>query len=167
MHDLTGYLQRTISRDLQTFRQEIELFPGDETVWQTVPGVANPAGTLSLHVCGNLRHYLGAVLGSSGYVRDRDAEFRLRGIPRHELVENLRGTEDVVARVLQSLTPENLLEPYPEPVAGILRTDWFLLHLGTHLAFHLGQAGYLRRMITGDGVSTNPILLKVLALPDV
>lgn len=166
MHDLTDYLQRTISRDLQTFRQEIELFPSDAAVWRTVPGVTNPAGTLALHICGNLRHYLGAVLGGSGYVRDRDAEFRLRGIPRHELVESLRGTEEVVIRVLQSLPPEILLAPYPELMYGeALRTDWFLLHLGTHLAFHLGQAGYLRRAVTGDGTSTNPIRLKVLALP--
>lgn len=165
MHDLTDYLQRTISRDLQTFQQEIELFPSDDDVWRTVPGVANSAGTLALHICGNLRHYLGAVLGGSGYVRDRDAEFRLRGIPRQELVENLRGTEEVVTRVLPSLTPETLLAPYPEPVAGVQRTDWFLLHLGTHLAFHLGQAGYLRRTITGDGTSTNPIQLKAIALP--
>src|SRR5947208_7217517 len=123
MHDLIDYLQRTISRDLQTFQQELELFPSDDAVWRTVPGVANPAGTLALHICGNLRHYLGAVLGGSGYVRDRDAEFRRRGIPRHELVENLRGTEEVVTRVLQSLTPEILLAPYPEAMYGDLRTD--------------------------------------------
>ncbi|MFL6260827.1 MAG: DinB family protein [Thermoanaerobaculia bacterium] len=166
MHDLIDYLRRTISRDLQTFQREIELFPNDDAVWRTVPGIANPAGTLALHVCGNLRHYLGAVLGGSGYVRDRDAEFSLRGVPRRELVENLLGTHETVTRVLQTLSPESLLTPYPEPVAGVLRTDWFLLHLGTHLAFHLGQAGYLRRMITGDGTSTNPIRPKVLERPD-
>jgi hypothetical protein len=163
MHDLTDYLQRTISRDLQTFQSEIELFPSDDAVWRTVPGVANPAGTLALHVCGNLRHYLGAVLGGSGYVRDRDAEFSLRGVPRSEIVENLLGTHEVVTRTLQTLSPERLLAPYPETGMGVLRTDWFLLHLGTHLAFHLGQAGYLRRMVTGDGTSTNPIRPKVLA----
>jgi len=166
MHDLTEYLRRTISRDLQTFREEIERFPSDDAVWRTVPGVANPAGSLALHVCGNLRHYLGAVLGGSGYVRDRDAEFRLRGVPRSELVESLLGTEEIVIRVLQALTPEILLAPYPEAMYGDLRTDWFLLHLGTHLAFHLGQAGYLRRTITGDSTSTNPIRPKVLAQPD-
>jgi hypothetical protein len=166
MHDLIDYLRRTISRDLQTFQREIDLFPSDDAVWRTVPGIANPAGTLALHVCGNLRHYLGAVLGGSGYVRDRDAEFSLRGVPRRELVENLLGTHETVTRVLQALSPESLLSPYPEPVAGVLRTDWFLLHLGTHLAFHLGQAGYLRRMITGDGTSTNPIRPHVLERPD-
>jgi len=166
MHDLLEYLHRTIPRDLQTFQREIELFPSDEAVWQTVPGVTNPAGTLALHVCGNLRHYVGAILGGSGYVRDRDAEFRLRGIPRRELVENLAGAREVVTRTLQTLSPETLQAAYPEPMGDvILRTDWFLLHLGTHLAFHLGQAGYLRRMITGSNVSTRPIIPKVLGLP--
>ena len=165
MHDLIEYLQLTIPRDLDTFQREIELFPSDDAVWQTVPGITNPAGTLALHVCGNLRHYLGANLGGSGYVRDRHAEFHLRGIPRRELVENLLGTGEVVTRVLQTLTPESLLAPYPEPVAGVQRTDWFLLHLGTHLAFHLGQAGYLRRMITGDSTSTRPVNPKVLERP--
>lgn len=163
MHDLLEYLHRTIPRDLQTFQREIELFPSDESVWQTVPGVANPAGTLALHVCGNLRHYVGAILGGSGYVRDRDAEFRLRGVPRRELIENLAGAREAVARTLQTLSPETLQAVYPEPMGDVtLRTDWFLLHLGTHLAFHLGQAGYLRRMITGSNVSTRPITPKAL-----
>lgn len=163
MHDLLEYLHRTIPRDLQTFQREIELFPSDEAVWQTVPGIANPAGTLALHVCGNLRHYVGAILGGSGYVRDRDAEFRLRGIPRRELVENLAGAREVVSRVLQTLSPETLQATYPEPMGDVtLRTDWFLLHLGTHLAFHLGQAGYLRRMVTGINASTKPITPKAL-----
>jgi hypothetical protein len=165
MHDLPEYLRRTISRDLQTFQREIELFPDDETVWRTVPGIANPAGTLALHVCGNLRHYFGAVLGGTGYVRDRDAELRLRGVPRRDLVESLAGTHEVVIRVLQTLTPERLLASYPDPSAGTHRTDWFLLHLGTHLAFHLGQAGYLRRAVTGDGTSTSPIRPKILERP--
>jgi uncharacterized damage-inducible protein DinB len=166
MHDMLEYLHRTIPRDLQTFQREIELFPSDEAVWQTVPGIANPAGTLALHVCGNLRHYVGAILGGSGYVRDRDAEFRLRGAPRRELVENLVGAREVVTRTLRTLSPETLQAVYPEPMGDVtLRTDWFLLHLGTHLAFHLGQAGYLRRMITGSNVSTRPITPKVLGVP--
>lgn len=166
MNDLLEYLHRTIPRDLQIFQREIELFPNDGAIWRTVPGITNPAGTLALHVCGNLRHYLGAVLGGSGYVRDRDAEFRLRGVPRQDLVENLLGAREVVTRTLQSLSPETLQAAYPEPMGDVtLRTDWFLLHLGTHLAFHLGQAGYLRRMITGDSASTSPITPKVLGGP--
>jgi hypothetical protein len=166
MHDLLEYLRRTIPRDLQTFQREIELFPSDDAVWQTVPGITNPAGTLALHIGGNLRHYLGAILGGSGYVRDRDAEFRLRGVPRRDLVENLVGAREVVTRTLQTLSPETLQAAYPESLGGVtLRTDWFLLHLGTHLAFHLGQAGYLRRMITGDSASTSPISLKALGEP--
>jgi len=166
MPDLLEYLHRTIPRDLQTFQREIELFPSDDAVWQTVPGITNPAGTLALHVCGNLRHYLGAVLGGSGYVRDRGAEFRLRGVPRRELVENLLGAREAVIRTLPTLSPETLQAAYPEPMGDVtVRTDWFLLHLGTHLAFHLGQAGYLRRIITGDSASTSPVSPKVLGEP--
>ena len=48
------------------------LFPDDETVWRTLPGVPNSAGNLALHVAGNLQHFVGAVLGGSAYVRDED-----------------------------------------------------------------------------------------------
>ena len=33
-------------------------------------------------------------------------------------------------------------------------TGRFLLHLATHLAFHLGQTGYLRRALTGEAGAT-------------
>lgn len=36
-------------------------------------------------------------------------------------------------------------------------TSVFLVHLGAHLAFHLGQAGYLRRIVTGSNTSTGPV----------
>ena len=38
-----------------------------------------------------------------------------------------------------------------------------LLHLCTHLAFHLGQAGYLRRVVTGDTRSSGPVSVRELA----
>ena len=43
------------------------------------------------------------------------------------------------------------------------RTGMFLLHLSGHAAFHLGQAGYLRRVITGDATSSGPIPLQPLS----
>jgi hypothetical protein len=39
-----------------------------------------------------------------------------------------------------------------------------LLHLCTHAGFHLGQAGYLRRVITGDATSSGPIPLGPIAM---
>lgn len=150
-------------RELEAFRREIELFPNDELLWKLAPGVTNSAGNLALHICGNLQYFLGAVIGGSGYVRDRDAEFGRRSGTRAELVSALTKTIEVVSDVLARNDTSWLDETFPSvpnnmKVAG--RT--FLLHLATHLAFHLGQAGYLRRIVTSDPTSAGPLPLTPL-----
>ncbi len=75
MTDLTSHLAAILARDLAALRREIEAYPDDALPWREVPGLTNPGGTLALHVAGNLQHYVGHVLGGSGYVRDRPAEF--------------------------------------------------------------------------------------------
>jgi uncharacterized damage-inducible protein DinB len=107
---------------------------------------------------------VGAVLGGSGYVRDRSAEFTARGTSRAELARELRETAALVGEVLPRLSEEQLAARYPEAVGGIeVACDRFLLHLLSHLAHHLGQAGYLRRVLTADERSVGPISLKALA----
>lgn len=46
-------------RDLTRLGQQIAAFPNDEALWLTLPGVANTAGNLSLHIEGNLREFVG------------------------------------------------------------------------------------------------------------
>jgi uncharacterized damage-inducible protein DinB len=131
-------------------------------MWQTVPGVTNSAANLALHVSGNLQHFIGAILGQSGYVRNREIEFGTRTGTRAEVAAELRKTVAVVERVLPTVPDEALRRDYPEPVHGMtIRTDRFLLHLSAHLAHHLGQAGYLRRIQT-VGESSGPLPLKAL-----
>ena len=156
-----------MTRELEAFAREVELFPDDDSLWRTLPGVANSAGNLALHVCGNLKHFVGAVLGASGYVRRREAEFAARSGRREDVARQLREAAGVVTAVLPRL-PRGVLEaPYPEPHDGVqLRCDAFLLHLCVHLAFHLGQAGYLRRALTGDARSSGAVSLAALAKPD-
>jgi uncharacterized damage-inducible protein DinB len=157
-------VQRILTRELEAFAREVELFPDDETLWKTIRGVTNSAGNLALHACGNLRHFVGAVLGGTGYVRDRPAEFATRSGRREDVARQLRETADVVARVLPRLPQAALAAPYPEPHDGVqLPGGRYLLHLCVHLAFHLGQAGYLRRTLTGDGRTSGAISLKALA----
>ena len=44
-----------------------------------------------------------------------------------------------------------LATPYPERIAGrSLAMGDFLVHLATHLAYHLGQLDYHRRLVSGD-----------------
>jgi hypothetical protein len=156
-------IQLLLSRELESFAKEIEMFPDDETVWVTVAGISNSAGNLALHICGNLKHYVGSIFGGSGYVRNRELEFSTRAGSRKDLISEIRSTIEVVTDILPRLSERTLAEVYPEKVGGNeLPCHLFLLHLCTHTAFHLGQAGYLRRIITKENQSSGGISLQAL-----
>jgi hypothetical protein len=158
------WISLLLTRELSAFSRELELFQDEALIWATSPGISNSAGTLTLHVCGNLQHYVGAVLGNTGYARDRDREFSARDIPRRLLQANLAETIEVVRTVLADLPDPKLRAEYPDVLGGPrLPTGLFLLHLTTHLAFHLGQAGYLRRILTHANESSGAISMQVLS----
>ena len=85
-------VRRILTRELEAFAREVELFPDDETLFRTLPGVTNSAGNLALHACGNLRHFVGAVLGRTGYVRERPLEFSTSAGRREDVARRLRET---------------------------------------------------------------------------
>lgn len=148
---LTDLLRPIYARDLRTLDREVEAYPDDASVWREVPGLPNTAGTLVLHLVGNLNHFIGTVLGETDYVRDRDAEFTMRDVPRAKLRQAVADTAAVVEGVFMALPAERLDEPFPLQFRGAtLRTGTTLIHLATHLAFHLGQVDYHRRVVTGD-----------------
>jgi hypothetical protein len=164
MANLIEIVRIQICRELDGFVREIDAFPDDDSVWVVVPGITNSAGTLALHVSGNLQHYVGHVLGGSSYVRARSREFSHRGSSRAELVADLRTASAVVTEALSRVSAAQLDADYPEPLGGhTINTAQFLVHLGAHLACHLGQAGYLRRVVTGINVSTSPLPLGAIA----
>jgi uncharacterized damage-inducible protein DinB len=140
-----------LERDLQTLRREVESYPDEQSLWQLVPGVTNTAGTLTLHLTGNLQHYVGARLGGTGYIRDRPAEFARRGVSRAELMGEIEAARSAVRTSLAKLTDQQLAADYPEAIAGVrVATGEYLLHLTTHFAYHLGQLDYHRRIVTGS-----------------
>ena len=155
-------VRRLLLRELAAFRREIEQFDDDDTIWRTLPGVTNSAGNLTIHVCGGLQHFVGAMLGSSGYVRDRDAEFASRNQTRADVCALIDDTMHVVDRTLTALDGAVLARPIATPLGQDVRTGIFLIHLATHASFHLGQAGYLRRVLTGKGTSVTPVPLAPL-----
>jgi len=154
----------SLVRELEGFKRELALFPDDESVWTTLPGVTNSAGNLALHLSGNLQHFIGAVLGGTGYVRNRELEFGQRSGPRENIYQQLDAAIEVVRKVLPDVSDAALDADFPEAVMGTeFRTGTFLAHLVAHAGFHLGQAGYLRRILTGDSRSSNPLPLAPLA----
>ena len=139
-----------LDRDLRALGRELEAYPDEQGIWRELPGVPNSAGTLALHLAGNLQHYIGARLAGTGYLRDRDAEFARRDVPRVELLAEVERARASVGAGLAALEPAALERDYPEMVAqSRVRTGDYLIHLCTHFAYHLGQVDVHRRMVTG------------------
>ena len=149
---LQSAVRTILTRELYALRRGVEAYPDDGSVWRAVPGIPNVGGTLVLHLCGNLQHYVGVVLGGTSYRRDRDAEFSRRDVPRAELLAEIDAAIEAVDRGLGATDDAALARPFPEKVGGreVMTTD-MLVHIAAHLAYHLGQFDYHRRMVTGDG----------------
>ncbi|MBL7870630.1 MAG: DUF1572 family protein [Cyclobacteriaceae bacterium] len=144
----TSNLVTLICRDLSKLKLEIESYPNENQIWKIDKRIANSAGNLCLHLVGNLNAYIGATLGNTGFVRDRDGEFALKDVPRLELVNRIEQTIQMIQQVLPALTPEQLEKEYPLLVLKEkTTTEYFLLHVAMHLGYHLGQVNYHRRLI--------------------
>jgi hypothetical protein len=153
---ITSDLAHLFGRDLAKLSQQIEAFPTDEALWQTLPGVMNAAGNLALHIEGNLREFVGRQLGNLPYERKRELEFSSKGGSRGELSTRLAEIRRSIPSVIAELSSEQMEMEYPEVVLGApTSTQEFLIHLYGHLNWHLGQVDYLRRILLKDGVPTH------------
>lgn len=135
-------------RDIQKLHAEVSAYATESALWQAVPGIANPGGNLCLHLIGNLNTYIGQEIGGIAYVRNRPLEFSLKDVPRKELMEQVNHTRSVVTNALTQMDATLWDQEYPQRVFEEPMTyGWFLLHLSTHLSYHLGQLNYHRRMV--------------------
>ena len=98
---------------LQQLETEVAAYTSEEQLWLTTEGISNSGGNLCLHLLGNLNHYIGATLGQTTYVRNRDAEFSNKNITRIELLSAIAATKKMMEQVLPSLTAEQLKQEYP------------------------------------------------------
>ncbi|MDP1995513.1 MAG: DUF1572 family protein [Ignavibacteria bacterium] len=136
------------NRDLNRLKTEIELYRDEKNIWLIEKNIANSAGNLCLHLIGNLHWFIGAELGKTNYVRHRELEFSTKDIPQTELIKKIDETIIVVENSLRGLTDEELKNEYPLLVFDKkTSTEYFLLHLTTHLVYHLGQINYHRRLL--------------------
>lgn len=141
-------LKTLFSRDLEKLRKEIAAYQNEENLWRVEKDIPNSAGNLCLHLIGNLNTYIGAEIGKSGYVRNRELEFSQKKVSKEVLLQQIDQTIKIVENALDSLTDENFNEEYPVLVfEKKTPTGYFLVHLTTHLAYHLGQINYHRRLL--------------------
>jgi len=142
-------LKSLFTRDLNKLKSEIEQYQDEKNIWRVDKNIANPAGNLCLHLVGNLNTFIGAELGKTGYVRDRPLEFSLKDVPRAELIRKVEATIEVVNNAIDSLSEQDLESDYPQSkvVEGGSSVAFILMHLSTHLVYHLGQINYHRRLL--------------------
>ena len=157
-HTLLEELRMLYLREIATLERELDLYPDEASLWQELPGLPNPGGTLLLHLAGSLQHFLGATLGGTGYVRDRAAEFAKRDLTRSEIKRELSSARQGVLAGFANLTEQHLTQTFPVVFADeAFSTRLTLLQFSSHLAYHLGQIDYHRRAVTGDQTSANAI----------
>lgn len=141
-------LKSLFDRDLNKLKLEIESYQNESQIWAIDKNISNSTGNLCLHLIGNLNTYIGAEIGKTGYIRNRELEFSLKDVPRSELIEKIENTILVVNNALDTLTETDLEAIYPLVVfEKEMPTGFFLVHLSTHLAYHLGQINYHRRLL--------------------
>jgi hypothetical protein len=134
--------------DLRKVIGEINLYENEADLWNSEAGITNSAGNLALHLIGNINHFFGAVLGRTGYIRERDLEFANKNVSREEIVKKLEDTIEVMKNALGSLSDEDFQKIYPEDFRDmrpkILAVVTYML---SHLNYHLGQINYHRRLL--------------------
>lgn len=145
---LLSTLQTLFERDLRKLYKEIEAYQVEAHLWKQEQAISNSAGNLCLHLVGNLKAFIGAELGQTGYVRDRPFEFNGKDVPRTDLLQQVVDTQEMVQTVLAQLTEEQMAQEYPKIIFDRkMKTGFFLVHLATHLNYHLGQINYHRRLL--------------------
>jgi uncharacterized damage-inducible protein DinB len=145
---LISILQSLFERDLNRLKTEIESYSDEKNLWLVDKSISNSAGNLCLHLVGNLNAFIGAELGKTGYIRHRDLEFSAKDVSKKELSEKIVTTIEVVKKSLATVTQEQLEADYPIMVfKEKISTGLFLVHLATHLNYHLGQINYHRRLL--------------------
>jgi len=141
-------LQKLYSRDLNKLKDEIQLYRDERNLWKVEPNILNSGGNLCLHLIGNLNTYIGNGLANIKYVRNRTNEFSLKNVPKSELIEKVEETHSIVEKGLLKLSEDELNKEFPIVIWDKpTRMDFTLIHLHSHLNYHLGQINYHRRLI--------------------
>jgi uncharacterized damage-inducible protein DinB len=134
-----GHSVRKLEQMERMIQDRLPLFP-PERLWQKSGAEANSVGNLVLHLCGNVRYYIGHGLGGQPNVRDREAEFSSSG--HDDLAGLLRAPLAEATATLAALPPGRLPEPVPAGLtvpAGVTTVLELIYQIVGHFQQHTGQ----------------------------
>jgi uncharacterized damage-inducible protein DinB len=122
----------------------------EEQIWARGSENQNSVGNLVLHLCGNVRQWIGTAVGCLPDLRERDAEFLARGgISGDDLIRRMRTTLADADSVLSEVTVERLnhrvfVQGYEVTVHDAI------YHVVEHFSMHTGQIIFATKLWTGE-----------------
>lgn len=141
-------IKSLLNRDLNKLKLEIDSYKDENIIWHIEKSISNSAGNLCLHLIGNLNTYVGAQIGNTDYIRNRELEFSTPSVPKNTLILQIDATIAVINEALDNVIEADLIQDHPYLVfESKTSVGFLLLHLSTHLAYHLGQINYHRRLL--------------------
>ncbi|MGK0365309.1 MAG: putative damage-inducible protein DinB [Saprospiraceae bacterium] len=130
--------RRLFEESIPRIEKCMDLLTEDE-IWYKPNANSNSVGNIVLHLCGNVRQWIGTGLGKLPTVRQRDEEFSTKGgLTKKEILEKLKQLQKMSEDVLSKVTPKDLLavhnvQVYQETGLSIL------VHVTEHFSYHVGQ----------------------------
>ncbi len=121
-----------------------------DQIWARSSDNENSVGNLVLHLCGNVRQWIGYGVGGQPDLRDRDGEFAARGgLQPVELLQRLQATIADAADIIRNLAPERLTEMRTIQKYDVTEME-AILHVVEHFAQHTGQIIFVTKLLTGQ-----------------
>ncbi len=121
-----------------------------EQVWLRGGDHDNAIGNLVLHLCGNVRQWIGFGVGQKPDIRMRDREFAARGgLEISELKTRLETVVREACDIIGALEPSRLVEStrvqgYDVSILGAV------YHVVEHFSHHAGQIIFATKAFTGN-----------------
>ncbi len=120
----------------------------EEQIWTRHGPHANAVGNLVLHLCGNVRQWIGFGVAGLPDIRQRPEEFRAESGSRGELTKRLQAVVEEACGILRSLPVSRLSES--TRVQGYeVSVLQAIYHVVEHFAQHTGQVTFATKALTG------------------
>ena len=127
--------------NLQELHKDVESalegIPPEALDWSPKVGV-NSITVLIVHLTGSQRFLFGEVIGGQDIHRDRDAEFRAKGLTPDELTKRLNDNIAYISGELEKLTLADLERKCMFRTREVT-VGWVIGHSLKHTATHLGH----------------------------
>jgi hypothetical protein len=135
---MTGYIEACILR------------LDSDQIWARGHGAQNSIGNLVLHLCGNVRQWIGWGIGGEADVRERDLEFAASSrMDTAELLSKLNSTIGGALAILENFPPDRLTERVRTQDGERFALEVIYQVVG-HFQQHAGQIMFATKLIIGE-----------------